>query len=92
LTIKERPNIKIDNKVQFLCKAYVNPDYSGKTILTDSTWNYVEIFLKQEKAEEALFYWNQAKDFYLATKNLSIVSAPLTTYYCFLNAKSIINL
>jgi hypothetical protein len=33
-----------------------------------------------------LFFWNQAREFYKAGNELSIVSAPLPFYYSFLNA------
>lgn len=86
---KDRLTIQIGKDEVVLKKAHHKPHFTSKTILTDSTWSYVEIFLKQEKskeAEEALFYWEQAKNFYEASKSLSLVSSPLTIYYCFLNA------
>lgn len=55
-------------------------------MLTDSTWQYVEIYLRSEGQDDALFYWEQARNFYESTKTLSLVSKPLTAYYCFLNA------
>jgi hypothetical protein len=84
-----RQTIQVGKSEVVLKKAHHNPNFTSKTILTDSTWSYVEIFLKQDKskeAEEALFYWEQARNFYEASKSLSIVSSPLTIYYCFLNA------
>lgn len=33
-----------------------------------------------------LFYWEQSKHFFDASKTLPDLAAPLTTYYCFLNA------
>ena len=86
---KNRPTIQAGKIEIVLKKAHHNPNFTSKTVLTDSTWRYVEIFLKQVKtkeAEEALFYWEQARNFYIASKSLSTVSAPLTIYYCFLNA------
>jgi hypothetical protein len=85
----DRPPIKIGKQEVHLKKAFISPDYKSKTILTDSTWSYVEIYLKQERSEtakEALFYWEQAKHFYNASTHLPLVAAPLTIYYCFLNA------
>jgi len=83
---KPRPTIKISRNEIALKKAIINPNFKNKTVLTDSTWRYVEIFLKENSADEALFYWEQARNFCKATENLSLVSAPLTTYYTFLNA------
>lgn len=86
----ERPTLKIGTQEVGLKKAFVSPNFKSKTVLTDSTWNYVEIYLRQKSADpnskEALFYWEQARNFYQASKSLSMVSKPLTTYYCFLNA------
>lgn len=84
--ISSRPTVKISSKEILLKRAILKPNFSNKTVLTDSTWRYVEIFLKEKKSEEALFYWEQAFNFYKATKDLSLISAPLTTYYAFLNA------
>ncbi len=85
-----RPNIKIKKQEIILRKASVEPNFTNKTVLTDSTWRYIELFLKKEKKavknDTALNYWKQAENFYEATKNLDILSKPLTSYYCFLNA------
>ncbi len=81
-----RPSLKIKKQEVFLKRSVISPRFSSKTVLTDSTWRYVEIFLKEKKAEKALFYWEQAHNFYNATQNLTLISSPLTTYYTFLNA------
>ena len=70
---------------------HINPELKSKTILTDSTWEYVEIHLKQKsdgcaRHKNAIFYWQQARNFFKATYSLDNNSKPLTTYYCFLNA------
>ncbi len=43
-------------------------------------------FYKLCITDSGLFYWQQAKQFYEATLSLPLTSAPLTSYYCFLNA------
>ena len=83
---KIRPSIVIKNKDIYLRRPKISANLSNKTVLTDSTWEYVEIFLKSHNKTDALFFWKQARNFYTATKNLSIISKPLTAYYCFLNA------
>lgn len=83
---KPREPVKIKGKDIFVRKPKVVADFSSKVVLTDSTWQFVEIYLRSEKQDDALFYWEQAKNFYEATKSLSLVSKPLTAYYCFLNA------
>ncbi len=87
--VTPRPEITNGKKSINIRRALIKPDCSSKTVLTDSTWSYVDIFLRQQKsvkAKEALFYWEQSKNFSQATTSLSLVSKPLTTYYCFLNA------
>lgn len=81
-----RPNIRYKNKKIDLRKPKKDPEFSSKTVLTDSTWQYVEIYLRSKNKTQSLFFWEQARNFYEATKDLSLVSKPLTAYYCFLNA------
>lgn len=81
-----RPKIKDGTCFVELKKPFITPNFQSKTVLTDSTWDYVLTYLQRSSNEEAVFYWEQAKNFYHATLQLDIISAPLTTYYCFLNA------
>lgn len=81
-----RPTIIKDNNELTIRKTSVDPNFTSKAVLTDSTWHYVEMYLKRRKYDEALNYWNQSKNFFIATETLDILSKPLTTYYCFLNA------
>ena len=70
-----------------LKKAIVEPNFERKTVLTDSTWDYVLTYIQSNsKNSEAIFYWRQAKNFYDASIYLNNISSPLTIYYCFLNA------
>lgn len=81
--------ICISNKSCELMKSVNTPKYGSKTILTDSCWEYVSLFLKRQSisgASDALFYWEQAHSFYLASKTLPESACPLTSYYCILNA------
>ncbi len=83
----ERPRISVNKKEVQFQKSVCFRDDSGKTVLTDSTWEYVIFYLKQnKKQDDALFYWEQAYNFYKASLKLTNISKPLTTYYCFLNA------
>lgn len=85
----DRPNIHIGTREITLKRAIIKPDIISETVLTDSTWSYVQIFLKQHNSSnsrEALFYWDQARNFFEASQGLTLVSVPLTMYYCFLNA------
>lgn len=85
-TKESRPDIKSGIDVIGIKKATVQPIFRSKTVLTDSTWQYVEMLFKNKKCVEALNYWTQAKNFFIATENLDLLSRPLTSYYCFLNA------
>lgn len=67
-------------------KACLDPKFSDPTILTSNFWKYVELWLRRKRASQAIFYWSQAQQFYKASEGLDEVSAPLTIYYCFLNA------
>jgi hypothetical protein len=88
---KTREQLKVGIWPVSVYHTHINPDLKSKTILTDSTWEYVEIYLKQKsdgcvRHKNAIFYWQQARNFFTATKSLDNNSKPLTTYYCFLNA------
>lgn len=81
--------ICISSKPCELMKSICNPKYGSKTILTDSCWEYVSLFLTRQPtsgASDALFYWEQAHSFYLASESLPDSARPLTSYYCILNA------
>jgi hypothetical protein len=78
--------IRHKNKNLTIHKAISEPHFNEKTVLVTSTWDYVDLWLKRANKHEARFYWNQAHSFYDATQLLPKVSAPLTAYYCFLNA------
>lgn len=84
--------IKYNNKPLTLKTAINKPSLTGRTVIVSDRWEYVRFFLrnikrgKKSNAEKALFYWNQAEEFYKSSKNLSLTSAPLPLYYCFLNA------
>jgi hypothetical protein len=73
-------------KALTLHKAVTSPHFNEKTVLVNSTWDYVDLWLKRAKKGEARFFWSQARSFHEATQNLPKTSAPLTAYYCFLNA------
>lgn len=82
-------SLEINSKALHLMKAVTNADSNAKTVLTNSAWEYVELWLKRQKTEQgekALFYWKQAYNFYNASECLSTESRPLTAYYCCLNA------
>lgn len=79
-------NINYKSKNLSIHKSVSKPKFNEKTVLVTSTWDYVDLWLKRAGKREARFYWNQAHSFFDATKMLPNTSAPLTAYYCFLNA------
>ena len=89
----------VENNSVALClrKANLDADISSHTVLTDDLFTYVDFFFKTHKKiikdslgkpieQNHIFYWQQAKNFYNASKILPIESAPLPMYYCMLNA------
>ncbi|HEX3036591.1 MAG TPA: YaaC family protein [Thermodesulfobacteriota bacterium] len=78
--------IQYKNKELTIHKAITKPHFHEKTVLVTDTWDYVDLWLKRSNKSLARFYWEQSHSFYEATKTLPKTSAPLTAYYCFLNA------
>jgi len=76
----------INSKPVKLHKVFKAPDFNSKSILVRDHWDYVEMFLKRKRLNDASFYWSQAREFYKASLDLPNTSSPLTLYYCFLNA------
>ena len=69
-------------------KAQRNIDPDPHLVIASNVWDYVELWLRSNKKSDpdALFYWRQARTFYEATDTLDRIAAPLTAYYCVLNA------
>lgn len=67
-------------------KSTLKPKFSEFTVLASDFWKYVELYLRREKADSAVFYWDQARQFYNVSNGMNELSSPLTKYYCFLNA------
>jgi hypothetical protein len=78
--------VRLDGRDLKLHKAAVNPTLDAKTVLTHSPWEFVSLWLQRESKDDALFYWNQAREFHRASSSLAIQSAPLLHYYSFMNA------
>jgi len=78
--------LNISGKPARLHGSLISPDFQKPRVLCADPWDFVALWLKREHEKEALFYWEQAKSFYNASKLLPNLSSPLTSYYCFLNA------
>lgn len=62
------------------------PDFRTQRVLCSDPWDFVSLWLKRNHKKDASFYWDQARHFFDASVQLPELSAPLTSYYCFLNA------
>src|SRR5262249_52688906 len=60
-------------------------DFSSERVLARDAFQFVELWLKRE-CQAALPFWEQARIYYIASRNLPPQSSPLTSYFCFLNA------
>ena len=78
--------LRFSNREVLFQKAITAPELGAMSVLARDAFQYVELWLKRQRQTEALFYWTQARSFYSATKLLPNTSAPLTAYYCMLNA------
>ena len=78
--------IRINNRSVYLHSGRHKPDFAAATVLCGGPWDFVSLWMKKNQKDEALFYWEQAKHFYEASCILPEISAPLTSYYCILNA------
>lgn len=76
----------IKKKKVRLMKSFHFDTEQQSTVLTESPWDFIDFKLKNDKKRQALVFWSQARDFYNASKDLSLYSKPLTNYYCVLNA------
>ncbi|EID6506919.1 YaaC family protein [Escherichia coli] len=78
--------ILIKKRIMKPHKSSISPELCARNVLTSSHWDFVELWLKRNEKDEALFYWNQAKIFNQASLGLPSLSAPLLHYYSFMNA------
>jgi hypothetical protein len=79
-------DIVYKSKTIRLHKSYVTPMFNEPTVITGDQFKYVELWLKRKGPSKAQVYWNQARNFYEASRNLPDESKPLTSYYMMLNA------
>src|SRR5258706_16062598 len=67
-------------------KAILSAQFDARTVLTNSPWEFVSLWLKRQDQRNALILWNQAREFHDVSLGLSLQSAPLLHYYSFMNA------
>lgn len=81
--------ITLGKKPVLAHKAIIRPDFKSRTVLVKDTWEYVAMWLKRLQSSQkydAMFFWEQARHFSDASRQLPKTSSPLASYYCFLNA------
>jgi hypothetical protein len=78
--------VRVSNRDLKPHKAALQPVVDARTVLTNSPWDFVALWLKREEKDDALLYWNQARSFADAGRGMPIQSAPLLHYYSFMNA------
>jgi len=79
--------LRIAGKEVRLHGSLISPDFRTQRVLCSDPWDFVSLWMKRaRKKRETLFYWEQAEHFFRASQSLPELSAPLTLYYCFLNA------
>lgn len=60
--------LEINSKELSLMKPVTAANYDKKTVLTNSSWEYVDLWLKRqsknERAKQALFFLDASKEFF----------------------------
>lgn len=77
--------LKVKNRTCYFRKAITAPDINTERVLARDAFRFALLWLKRNH-KGALPYWEQARDYYSASRILPPESSPLTSYYCFLNA------
>jgi hypothetical protein len=69
-------SIKLKQRAVGPNKAVVSPLLTSRHVLTNSPWTFVGLWLRRNGKSKALFYWEQAEEFYKASVGLPRRSAP----------------
>jgi hypothetical protein len=78
--------VRINDRAVRPHKTIVAPVLGTRTVLSKSPWGFVSLWLKRERKDNALFYWDQAREFYAGSVGMTLQSSPLLLYYSFMNA------
>ncbi|MFC0304023.1 YaaC family protein [Rhizorhabdus histidinilytica] len=78
--------IRISDRPVRFARATCAPGFREKRIISSTPWEYVSLWLRKQHLVNAEIYWNQARNFFDAARDLPTESAPLPLYYAFLNA------
>lgn len=77
--------LQIKNRSCYFRKSISKPEFGTERVLARDAFDYALLWLKRNK-KEAVPYWEQARTYYNASKQLPPDASPLTLYYCYLNA------
>ncbi|PLX37580.1 MAG: hypothetical protein C0606_04625 [Hyphomicrobiales bacterium] len=78
------PELRYKNRAVYFRKGITGPHFASESVLTRDTFEFVDLWLTRN-CKKALPFWKQAEAYHKASRDLPPVSAPLTSYYCFLN-------
>lgn len=67
-------------------KTTKNAAFSRRRVISSSPWEFVSLWLRQNANSNSQIYWQQAREFWNSSKELSVSAAPLPLYYSFMNA------
>jgi hypothetical protein len=74
-----------DRPVRF-ARATCAPAFQERRVITSSPWEFVSLWLRKNRHNNARVYWEQAEYFFDSARDLPAQSSPLPLYYSFLNA------
>jgi hypothetical protein len=69
--------LHIAGKTVGLHGSLIDTDFRQSRVLCSDPWEFVSLWLKRDHQKEALFYWEQAHNFYSASQVLPELSSPL---------------
>ncbi|GAA4746949.1 hypothetical protein GCM10023264_10790 [Sphingomonas daechungensis] len=78
--------VRLDQKKLRPHKAIVTARFDMPNVLTNDPFVYVDLWLRREHADDALFFWRQSASFYRSAESLPIEAKPVVLYYSFMNA------
>lgn len=67
-------------------KAFDAPEFESPTVLVRDPFDYVELWLARHEFKDAVLFWQQAKDFHRAAREMPRESRAVAAYYSALNA------
>lgn len=79
-------SLRLLQRTVYLHSAVTEPSFGAPTVLAGDALEYVRLWLRRQRNADAVFYWDQARQFLAATAHLTHEASPVTSYYAALNA------